>query len=116
MKDIFENAKFGDKFKTEDNTMVLYIRFEQGYHIIAFEEDCYKYDNDGTLYGMKNQPKGYRIVSRWEEPIDTDALNNDAEEYERSVKALDDILQSQLKPSLAMAYKAGYKQGIMNKL
>lgn len=72
MENIFENAKFGDKFKTRDGRMTIYLKYwEFGdfpYDLIIddewgpLESSCM---SNGFFNADSESP--YDIVSRWEE-------------------------------------------------
>lgn len=81
MENIFENAKFGDKFKTRDGRLAIYnyspsclIRGEK-YHDIIIEGEGMSYHfldkNNGMINTQEKEDVDYTtcidIVSRWEE-------------------------------------------------
>lgn len=113
---IFDKAKFGDKFKTRDGRMAVYIsHFYEEYR--CFEEnginhklmvkDCSRplwYYDDGKG-DFPNQDM--YIVSRWEEPINDEEI----EEIANSQNRIKLFYTQQLKDVWKSGFKAGYKKG-----
>ena len=68
MKNIFEGAKFGDKFKTRDGRTAIYAQAIEGHHYLIPEKSSftYGYNDDGTLDSKIDV--GFDIVSKIDEP------------------------------------------------
>ena len=77
-RDIFKDAKFGDKFKTRDGRMAVFFAFEMynkntAYFIIDPQQNRIENTHMTLLLtydGYYNTKNGEDIVSRWEEQID----------------------------------------------
>ncbi len=63
---LFKNAKFGDKYRTRDGRMAVYIARGKG-HLLIFEghEDVYTFSDAGSFYG--DEESKYDIISRWKD-------------------------------------------------
>lgn len=82
MNNIFENAKFGDKFRTRDGRMAIFIQgaYPIGYMIAIFKEvRLFSFFEDGSFKANKESP--IDIVSEWQEEINVEELDKIAEEY-----------------------------------
>lgn len=86
MDNIFENAKFGDKFRTRDGRMAVYIceyPNDDTYRYIVHVKGYYK----SELYcwlgktNMHAEDRQYDIVGKWQEPINEEELDKLADEY-----------------------------------
>lgn len=64
-KDIFENAKFGDKFITRDGRMAIYIQSIDGGHRLLSQQfpSGYTVLTNGRFFG--DSKREYDIVGRW---------------------------------------------------
>lgn len=99
MENIFENAKFGDKFRTRDGRMVIFVKSEgtnnfhpdveaecileefsyviidKSHPMLSKGSRCF---SDGTnIYEHSDED----IVGKWEKPVDEEKLHKYAEEY-----------------------------------
>lgn len=109
MKNIFENAKFGDKFKTRDGRMALYLENAATYgkHQLAIDglaEVFYLISCDDS--GICKQNTDFDIVSRWNDIVVESVLNVVAEAeckrmMDTGVCYPDDVFEF---------YKAGYRK------
>lgn len=110
MENIFKDAKFGDKFRTKDGRMALFIQTLN--HGEIRNELCvenkdegrsyYLYKDDGTFY---HRHCDNDIVSCWQEPINEEELDKLATEYVKNIYKdyYCDFLEQE-----GEAYKAGY--------
>lgn len=114
---IFDKAKFGDKFKTRDGRMAVYIShfyeefrcFEE--HGINHKLWIKDYSCPLRFYddGKADFPNdGMYIVSRWEEPVDEEELKELADTQRRSQL----LSTPQLKDIWKSGFIAGYKKGV----
>ena len=110
MENIFENAKFGDRFKTRDGRMAVYrvcsqnLCFEHANFLIVDKEPIeYAFRDNGLNIGNKHE---IDIVSRWKEPIDEEKLD----------KLIDEEIVTRYKYSPALlsevvvAFRKGYRK------
>ena len=78
MSNIFENAKFGDKFRTRDGKMVLYDQpttFYKGwYWMVIQDRGTCRYFEDGHIL-ISGEESPLDIIGKWEEPIDDEELD-----------------------------------------
>lgn len=83
---IFDGAKFGDKFKTRDGRMAIFFCIHTDYRrydlshpyaciIDGFDFPLHFYPN-GQLYLGNNFKVDEDIICRWDEPIDEDHLRS----------------------------------------
>lgn len=113
MENIFENAKFGDKFKTRDGRMAVYkgysqnVCFKSANFLIVDKEpiECAFRDN-GLYIGNKHE---IDIVSRWEEPIDKEKLNQMAKQYHEKIIGRNENAEAW---RFDAAFIAGYKAAV----
>lgn len=83
MSNIFENAKFGDKFRTRDGRMAIYwVKAEPDYNALILDDCEVICNNEGKeihYFASCNMD----IASRWQEEINEEELdelaNEDAE-------------------------------------
>ena len=81
MENIFENAKFGDKFVTRDGIMAIYLGFLEGVGFtcaIKLENEyqlCDYYYNGRWNEHNHSGENSLDIVGRWQESIDDDELD-----------------------------------------
>lgn len=98
MNNIFENAKFGDRFRTRDGRMSIFLQpyiptYGDNYFIMAVGDSFvthpisteFKVYADGRNFSLKT-PLGFNdekfdIVGRWETPIDENELNKIATDF-----------------------------------
>ena len=111
---IFENAKFGDKFRTRDGRMVLFnspTSFYKGwYWMIAQGSGTCRYFEDGLLnIGEENS---LDIVGKWEEPINEEELDRLALEHSEPIDTIPDdwFNKRRVKLLVRSAYEAGYRK------
>lgn len=111
MESIFENAKFGDKFKTRDGRMALYLEDAATYGkyqlaIDGLAEVFYLISCDDS--GMCKQNTDFDIVGKWKEPIDEEELTEMANTYmlhpDRTIESYS------LLTEMMEAFKAGYRK------
>lgn len=85
MKNInLDNAKFGDKFVTKSNKLVLYLRKTvKGRHYLIGDEylEPIPYNEQGKCFGDDE----WDIISIYQEPTNEQKLNELAEQYEESL-------------------------------
>lgn len=89
MSNMFENAKFGDKFMTRDGRKAIVINLTPHYQGITMaltiedDEDAFYrfYHEDGTAKKEAGDTDAVDIVGKWEEPVDEEKLHKYAEEY-----------------------------------
>lgn len=80
-KNLFASAKFGDKFKTRDGRMAIYIGRDHVDDLfpmvlwVELENKYFKFQEDGSV-SLSLPDRPIDIVSRWEEPIDEDNLRS----------------------------------------
>lgn len=72
MENIFENAKFGDKFKARNGRMAIYLKYweyEESPHDLIVDDEGFPFEYSCTENGFFNadSESPYDIVSRWEE-------------------------------------------------
>lgn len=72
MKNIFENTKFGDKFKTRDNRIVRYCGKQGSMFELEHNGTVIDYFPDGSFF--HNGESNYDIVSKCQEPINKEEL------------------------------------------
>lgn len=115
MSNIFENAKFGDKFVTREGKMAIYVakHEDRGYysgvsteisHTYALENRCTVHwcnDNGINLSFIED----FDIVGRWKEPIDEDCLETLVACYEK-----ENGYYEYCSEDIEEAYKAGYRK------
>lgn len=111
-KNIFEGAKFGDKFLTRDGRIALYLHEctrifgkDCGHHLVIFT-DADAYASNGKLWCDKDlkEESEYDIVSRYQEPIDEEKLDEVATDYTNNV--------GQGNWQELEAYKAGFRKAM----
>lgn len=106
MNNIFENAKFGDKFLTRDGRMMLYLRKmpdNNDFHEVLDSDINIEHFHSNGQY-CKEYPLPCDIIYEWQEPIDEEELNK---------KAILDIAKLVLKDEEIVAtklWKAGYRK------
>lgn len=107
MKNIFENAKFGDKFRTRDGRMMLYLRKmpdNSDFHEVL---DCYinieRFHSNGQY--CERYPLPCDIVSEWQEEIDEEKLDELACKHTESMN-----IPCRYKETALESYKAGYRK------
>lgn len=89
MKNIFEGAKFGDKFMTRDGKKAIVINLTRHFQDITMaltiegDEDAFYrfYHEDGTAKKEAGDTDAVDIVSKWKEPVDEEKLNKLAESH-----------------------------------
>lgn len=79
MKNVFENAKFGDRFITRDGHKALYITKDSDIHKLCIENGYVLYYNGDGTYNCFNEFDDYDIVAELNEPIDENELDMIAE-------------------------------------
>lgn len=73
MDNVFQNAKFGDKFKTRDGRIVIYWYYDakdpyQMPHWVCFGDGSFThYADDGIYHKGNPNTVGDDIVGRWED-------------------------------------------------
>lgn len=111
MENIFENAKFGDRFRTRGSVVYPIIFLSQ-------KDDVYRFMdvNEYVLeYKAPNEtPIGYprrndlEVVGKWEEPVDEEKLTKMANAYmlhpDRTIESY------ALLAEMMEAFKAGYRK------
>lgn len=110
MKNIFEGAKFGDKFRTRDRRMAIYQRKATIGHFVVTEESVYNYnvyDSGRCHHGIEFTDD---IISKWEEPINEEELDRlawkeypDDDDDDTPINGIDNY-------ELREAFKAGYRK------
>ena len=75
MIDLFEGAKFGDKFVTRDGKLAIYVGpGVKGAKVISETySGLYSVYYNGQYFIRREEPQD--IVGRWQEPIDEDRLD-----------------------------------------
>lgn len=114
MKNLFENAKFGDKFLTKDGRMAVLVNWDgmmQHAFLYVKERDIEfygeeMYNLDGTTARGSTL---HDIVSRWNDSIDIEELDRFADEYSFYNPDPDTTYKCQIE-----AFKAGYRQALNN--
>ena len=106
---IFENAKFGDKFRTRDGRMAIYLGESHHQELAVHDGDDYydvykDYNSDGTYDA--NDMKILDIVSEWQEPIDEEELEKMAEEYVRTQYPEDNVFAGYCRRDFTAGYRA----------
>lgn len=113
MENIFEGAKFGDKFRTRDGRMAIFCGKLPAINlyriVIEGNLNSSNYSEFGTL--NPHAESLYDIIGKWEEPINEEELAKLAEEYEG-------LINWEYNPDYAMysseqlinAYQAGYRK------
>lgn len=84
MANIFENAKFGDKFRTRDGRMALYISGGLNLHILYVEgeDEPDDFDRHGLFYySYGGKLTSFDIIGKWEEPINKEELKELARHF-----------------------------------
>lgn len=133
MENVFENAKFGDKFRTRDGRLAIYLSTAYGgsvddkynppfmivycaveYHFKyedGSEKYTYgieKYNENGKWNKWNPEDDDLDIVGKWEEPIDEEKLTKMANEYmlhpDRTIESYS------LLTEMMEAFKAGYRK------
>lgn len=110
MDNIFENAKFGDRFRTRDGQMVIYGKrsiFREELHWIHSKDNhTYRVYDDG--YVSKDKEDDLDIVSLWQEPIDEKELEemalHDVIEYNKEIGNV-------MTPEQEFFYQEGFNAG-----
>lgn len=123
MTNIFENAKFGDKFITIKGEIVIFIcehNIYKGFYCLINEENQEQiccpngvFSYNFELYDTSNGSP-FDVIGRWQEPIDEEKLDELAlKEYaswaidlDKDEYKLDEHVKLQIE-----AYKTGCKQG-----
>lgn len=117
MKNIFEGAKFGDKFMTRDGRKAIVINLTPHYQGITMaltiegDKDAFYrfYHEDGTAKKEAGDTDAVDIVSKWKEPIDEKNLHKlalNAYQFE------DDPHWNSYQFERQEAYKAGYRKAM----
>lgn len=105
-KNIFENAKFGDKFRTRDGRMMLYLRQmpdNSDFHEVLDSDINIEHFHSNGQYS-ENYPFPCDIVSEWQESINEEELDRLAmNEIDRMALTNEEITATKL-------YKAGYRK------
>lgn len=130
MSSIFENAKFGDKFKMRNGNPALYVRsYMSGdtlTHYLVQEQlkasilQCYDDGQNCMNHKEWNEilfPEyvQYDIVEKWEESIDEKKLVHDAHNYYNSQEPTYEFQNYRLgMDDIIDAYKAGYRKAKEN--
>lgn len=121
---IFENAKFGDKFRTRDGRKALYVSqnpyANESYVLIEGYKSAELMQNDGHFWATEGREYKDDIVSRWEEPIDEEKLDKLADEFlvgddKEDVELLRDehpkaLTFGDIFDANKMCFKAGYRK------
>ncbi len=116
MKSIFENARFGDKFRTRDGRMALYHCYDERHnkHFLFFEGYSFQYGVCPDGKRGEGSECNNDIVSEWEEEINEEELEKLADEYEDKVQSCfwwsseaDCVCDSS---EVRIAFKAGYRK------
>ena len=117
MNNLFENAKFGDKFVTRDGRNALYLSKDE-YSMLFAVEGCnciVGCDHDGIM--MYPCDSGYDIISRYVEPIDEEELDRLAQEAYPSdySSSLYYDPETDANIELREAFEKGYRKAKRNK-
>jgi len=105
MENIFDGAKFGDKFVTKNEKIAIYHKKTlYGKHYLMVEDllEFVPYDEDGICLGDDE----WDIVSKYQEPIDEEKLRDKAYKWIKFVKG-DDLKVKLLALKCAMI---GYRK------
>lgn len=116
---IFENAKFGDKFRTRDGRMAIFaidirmVKYASGFGdlenpfllIIDGEATAIRYYSNGKLYKSDKFKVEIDIISKWEEPVDEEELT------QLSIDSVKKSLFSNPNRSDFTAYMCGFAAG-----
>ncbi len=112
MENIFENVKFGDKFKTRDGRLAIFIRhddFDMFFHLEG-DRTSIRYFKDGKWLSFRDTI--YDIVARWNEPIDEEKLNErSALEGAKAIQHFVNKEQSKFAFEWADLVRDAYKKG-----
>ncbi len=111
MTSIFENAKFGDKFRTRAGRMAIYQNGNDEFHHLFLSSCDILVDSYGYL-NCKEFPSGLDIVSEWQEPINEEELDKLA--VDDIFKVLNsDYFDGKISfNKLKEIYKAGYRKAM----
>jgi hypothetical protein len=106
---IFENAKFGDKFRTRDGRRAIYGFTVDERHILIVEDfsAVFRFDDSG----VSNYPNDkIDIVGKWQDPINEEELDKIA--IDDIFKVLNqDYLDGKISfNKIKEIYKAGYRK------
>lgn len=120
VKQIIANAKFGDKFRTRNGRMAIFLSISESgdscNFIVSGEKNHWSlciYKNDGGIIDNKFLIQNLDIVSIWEEPIDEKELDKLSKEYSNFYKVIEDDENGKLIiESIEMAYKEGYRKAM----
>lgn len=106
---IFEGARFGDKFRTRDGRRVLYLGKNGDDlfpHCVYVENEAITFwvQDDGSIsLSLPDRPTD--IVGKWKEPIDDGKLDRLASSY-----AIRECLFENAYEDVCNAYRAGYRK------
>lgn len=108
---IFENAKFGDKFRSRDGELNIYVRCfngELGYHYLLRSDHVapLPFNDEGSVRFFN---KSLDIVGKWEEPIDEDELDRMANKLYPDFQFRGCSVSNN---SERKAFKAGYRKAL----
>ena len=109
MANIFENAKFGDKFVTRDGRIAIYAYKHEGRHylIVEYYEHIFSWNDNGVSDAPVQK---LDIVSEWQEPINDEELDNMATLYRNEVVKSCNYNKDELCfLDIDKAYIAGYR-------
>lgn len=86
-ENIFKNAKFGDKFRTRDGRMAIYLCnniFDCGKVYVVYEGYTHstRLMKDGHYWATTGVETNDDVVGKWQEPINDKKLDELAEEYD----------------------------------
>lgn len=127
MNNIFENAKFGDKFKTREEWYAVYDG--QTYfgpcgkghlvHELRYRGKDNKYcitvlrcENNGLLADKKRGKHPYDIVGKWQEPIDEEELDKLTEKEMNLFFNVNTGEMHYCTVTEKEAFKAGYRKAL----
>lgn len=115
MENIFENAKFGDKFRTRDGRKAIFINCATERNDVYFKYYCTIEDLDGIYEVFDSQGRCHRdsdspidIVSEWQEEISEEELDELAEQWVHNHATYPDARDR--KTIIKEAYKASCKE------
>lgn len=114
---IFSNTKFGDKFRTRDGRMALYISEELGVHFLYVEgeDELDEFDHHGLFYdSYGGKLTSFDIIDKWQEPINEEELDRLAEEENPNVPDGDSYEVGQYF-GFNDGFKAGYHKALEDK-
>lgn len=110
MANIFEKAKFGDKFRTRDGRTAVYIKeyysslWGRNMHELLIENEGFEdYESDGRA-DVHDGELPIDIIGKWQEPINEEELDRLAMEYIKGKQV------PAIRVSAYNAYRVGYRK------